>query len=443
MNDMELITRQEPGLVEFYNFEDLKTILEAELVRYQNIAYSEDDLKEAMADQKKLKDLRKAIDDKRKEIKKIYMQPYEVVEAQTKELIALIDAPLKAIGTYLDSAKEAEKEQKRQEIRAFYDREATPLGELADALFASPSFWNPKWDLKSTKAKMWQDEIRAKIAQAAADLSSLQSAGGEHTPALIAKYLECQDMEQVHQFRESLTAAKEISTTVEAADEQDNVVGWQTMKIHGTRRQMQMLRDQLELMGMEFEILEDGMPGALEELLVPNFDSFVAFDIETSGTFGAAKGDAPAEITEIGAVKVENGKVVSRFSSLCNPGRKITPIATKVTHITDAMVASEPPVDVVIRLFAEFVGDSILVGHNIKSSDLHYITTAANRAGVAFENQFFDTYLYAKTLKEQQNWENVKLEYLSKVFGIEQNEAHRAWCDAEANVGVYFKLKEL
>ena len=443
MKDMELITRQEPGLVEFYNFEDLKTILEAELVRYQNIAYSEDDLKEAMADQKKLKDLRKAIDDKRKEIKKIYMQPYEVVEAQTKELIALIDAPLKAIGTYLDSAQEAEKEKKRQEIRAFYDREATPLGELADALFASPSFWNPKWELKSAKAKMWQDEIREKIAQAAADLSSLQSAGGEHTPALIAKYLECQDMEQVHQFRESLTAAKEISTTVEAADEQDNVVGWQIMKIHGTRRQMQMLRDQLEIMGMEFEILEDGMPGNLEELTVPDFDSFVAFDIETSGTFGAAKGDAPSEITEIGAVKVENGKIISRFTSLCNPGRKITPIATKVTHITDAMVASEPPVDVVIRLFAEFVGDSILVGHNIKSSDLHYITTAANRAGVAFENKFFDTYLYAKTLKEQQGWENVKLEYLSKVFGITQNEAHRAWCDAEANVDVYFKLKEL
>ena len=443
MKDMELITRQEPGLVEFYNFEDLKTILEAELVRYQNIAYSEDDLKEAKADQKKLKDLRKAIDDKRKEIKKIYMQPYEVVEAQTKELIALIDAPLKAIGTYLDSAKEAEKEQKRQEIRAFYDREATPLGELADALFASPSFWNPKWELKSAKAKMWQDEIREKIAQAAADLSSLQSAGGEHTPALIAKYLECQDMEQVHQFRESLTAAKEISTTVEAADEQDNVVGWQIMKIHGTRRQMQMLRDQLEIMGMEFEILEDGMPGKLEELNVPDFDSFVAFDIETSGTFGAAKGDVPSEITEIGAVKVENGKIVSRFSSLCNPGRKITPIAMKVTGITDAMVLSEPPVDVVIRLFAEFVGDSILVGHNIKSSDLHYITTAANRAGVAFENKFFDTYLYAKTLKEQQGWENVKLEYLSKVFGITQNEAHRAWCDAEANVDVYFKLKEL
>ena len=109
----------------------------------------------------------------------------------------------------------------------------------------------------------------------------------------------------------------------------------------------------------------------------------------------------------------------------------------------DTGFEKDEPVDVVIRLFAEFVGDSVLVGHNIKSSDLHYITAAANRAGVAFENKFFDTYLYAKTFKEQQGWENVKLEYLSKVFGITQNEAHRAWCDAEANVGVYFKLKEL
>ena len=59
------------------------------------------------------------------------------------------------------------------------------------------------------------------------------------------------------------------------------------------------------------------------------------------------------------------------------------------------------------------------------------------------ENPFFDTYLYAKRFKDAQGWENVKLEYLSGVFGIEQNAAHRAWCDAEANVGVYFKLKEL
>ena len=62
-----------------------------------------------------LKDLKKAIDEKRKEIKKIYMRPYEIVDAQTKELIALINEPLTAIDDYLNAAKEAEKEQKRKE----------------------------------------------------------------------------------------------------------------------------------------------------------------------------------------------------------------------------------------------------------------------------------------------------------------------------------------
>ena len=46
-------------------------------------------------------------------------------------------------------------------------------------------------------------------------------------------------------------------------------------------------------------------------------------------------------------------------------------------------------------------------------------------------------------MKESFGWENVRLEYLSKQFGIEHQSAHRAWSDAEANVGIYYKLKEM
>lgn len=87
--------------------------------------------------------------------------------------------------------------------------------------------------------------------------------------------------------------------------------------------------------------------------------------------------------------------------------------------------------------------DNLSVGHNIRQSDLHYIDAAARRAGVRLENPFFDTYRFARTLKEAQGWENVKLEYLSEVFGIAQPDAHRAWCDAQANALLYGKLKEL
>ena len=106
-------------------------------------------------------------------------------------------------------------------------------------------------------------------------------------------------------------------------------------------------------------------------------------------------------------------------------------------------MANEPPVSEIIRRFADFADGLPLVGHNIKSSDLHYITRAANRAGVRLENPFFDTYRYAKQFQAARGWPNVRLETLSRLFGIEQNQAHRAWCDAEANVGVYFKLKEM
>lgn len=107
------------------------------------------------------------------------------------------------------------------------------------------------------------------------------------------------------------------------------------------------------------------------------------------------------------------------------------------------MVADKPNIDTVIWQFADFVGDSVLVGHNTKASDLYYIDQAARRAGVHMENVFFDTYRYAKTLKDAQGWENVTLEHLSRKFGIQRPDAHRARCDDEANVGVYFKLKEL
>ena len=51
------------------------------------------------------------------------------------------------------------------------------------------------------------------------------------------------------------------------------------------------------------------------------------------------------------------------------------------------------------------------------------------------------TYRYAKKFKAQWGWEKLSLEYLSGQFGISQPDAHRAWCDAEANVGVYWKLR--
>ena len=107
------------------------------------------------------------------------------------------------------------------------------------------------------------------------------------------------------------------------------------------------------------------------------------------------------------------------------------------------MVANQPSVDEVIRQFKAFVGDNVLVGHNIKGGDIPHITRAAKRAGVVFDNTYLDTRILANRHKEKQGWENIKLTTLSTYFNVKQSEAHRAWCDAEANAYVYLKLKEL
>lgn len=344
-----------------------------------------------------------------------------------------------------NSVSEKEKEQKRLQIRAFYDSISSPLGALAEPLFESAAFYDLKWENATTREKTYQDEIRAKIETASRDMQTIQASGGNNTSSLVKKYIETLSMDEVTKLNDELDATAKIAATkVENfVAEEDNTIGYKILKISGTASQMTQILSQIALVGAEVEEIEDGMPREETELSLPDFDSFVAFDIETSGTYGAANGDAPAEIIEIGAVKVLGGKAVEKFDMLCDPKREITPLVAKLTHITSDMVKGQPSVDETISRFVEFVGDLPLVGHNIASSDMHYILKSARRAGVAIENPYFDTYRYAQKFKSQCGWENVKLEYLSKQFGISQPDAHRAWCDAEANVGVYFKLKEI
>ena len=172
----------------------------------------------------------------------------------------------------------------------------------------------------------------------------------------------------------------------------------------------------------------------MHELDVPNFDSFVAFDTETTG-FG--RND---RITEIGAVRVVNGEIVERFQMLANPGKGIPGPVQQLTGITNAMVADAKPYQDVAKFFKEFAGDAVLVGHNI-GFDIRMLAQAALPTGADFTNDYFDTNRYAKRLKQAQGWETTKLGYLAENLGVELNNAHRALADAEATAGVYMKLR--
>ena len=87
--------------------------------------------------------------------------------------------------------------------------------------------------------------------------------------------------------------------------------------------------------------------------------AFVVFDLETAGG-----GPSPDGIIEIGAVRVEGGRLTRSWETFVRPGRRIQPFVSGLTGITDAMVGRAPRIDAVLREFLAFVGDGVLVAHN-------------------------------------------------------------------------------
>lgn len=440
MNELIIHASQTPGVVTFENYEEVKASLQTYMNdKFTGMDYESEGLEVASVDYEELKKMRDVVTKKQKELEKAYSAPYVAVEAMLKEIVSIIDGPYKKAKTFVDSA---EKSQKKNEIMRYAMQKASEYGDVGRKIIESPTFFNSSWANKYTSVKSIHDSIDSILNQAVMDVNSIQTTGGDNTAVLMARYFETLSMDDVKSFKSSLSET-DIEIDSMSVESENNVLGYKILKITATEDQMASIMDQLEIMGVEVEEIEDGMPKAMEEIMTPDFDSFVAFDIETTGSNGAANGDSEAQITEIGAVRVVNGVVTERFDMLANPGRKIVPRIARITHITDDMVADQPPVSEVIKKFHEFVGDSIVVGHNIKSSDLRYITKAADKTGIHFDVPFLDTYLLAKRFKDTQKWEKINLGYLAQQYGFEHKEAHRAWSDAEVNAQVYFELQKL
>lgn len=159
-------------------------------------------------------------------------------------------------------------------------------------------------------------------------------------------------------------------------------------------------------------------------------DSFVALDIETTGL--NPEKDA---IIEIGAVRFNNKRVEGEWSSLINPGKPIPPFITQLTGITDQMVLQAPPVREVLEDLDNFVGDAVIVGHNI-GFDLSFF----KRFRLFRSNDVIDTYELASVLLPTADRYN--LGALAHCLGVLLPATHRALDDAQATRGVYLRLFE-
>ncbi|MBK8463420.1 MAG: DEDD exonuclease domain-containing protein [Nigerium sp.] len=164
--------------------------------------------------------------------------------------------------------------------------------------------------------------------------------------------------------------------------------------------------------------------------------AFVVVDLETTGA------GPDAQITEVGAVRVEAGEVTGEFATLVNPGAHIPPLISVLTGITDPMVADAPRLDQVIPPFLEFARDAVLVAHNA-GFDVGFLKRACAAQDLPWPGfPVVDTVALARGVLLRDEVPNVKLATLARFFKAPQPPNHRALTDARATVHVLHGLLE-
>ncbi|WP_322169939.1 PolC-type DNA polymerase III [Acutalibacter caecimuris] len=185
--------------------------------------------------------------------------------------------------------------------------------------------------------------------------------------------------------------------------------------------------------GTEAYFVNDLVPATVGECARNLDGEFICFDLETTGLSPKKE-----RITEIGAVRVRDGRILDRFDTFVNPGIPIPPKITELTGITDQMVADAPSEEVALLMFREFCGeDPVLVAHNA-GFDMSFLKAAAARYDQALSWAYIDTVPMCRSLLK--DVKDCKLDTVAKYLHLGNFNHHRADDDAAMLANIFLDL---
>ena len=184
--------------------------------------------------------------------------------------------------------------------------------------------------------------------------------------------------------------------------------------------------------GVEGYLVDDLKPIVFESEKQSLDSKFVVFDIETTG-FSAVND----RIIEIGAVKVENGEIVDRYSTFVNPERPIPFEIEKLTGINDGMVVDAAVIEDILPEFLAFSEDCIMVAHNAEF-DMSFIKENCRRMNLLRKFTVVDTLAMARSMLP--DLKNYKLDTVVEAVGGTLENHHRAVEDAESTADIFVKF---
>ena len=164
-------------------------------------------------------------------------------------------------------------------------------------------------------------------------------------------------------------------------------------------------------------------------------DNYTVIDIETTGLDSSLD-----DILEISAVKVRNNTITDSFSSLVHYAEELPEFITELTGITNDMVKDAPSLDIVLNNFYNFIGNDILIGHNV-NFDINFLyDNLKKNANKCLSNDFVDTLRLArKVIKEL---DHHRLSDLLSYYKIDNSNQHRALDDCNYTLEIYNNLKK-
>lgn len=264
-NIMELVVvENELGKLAI-NYDQLKKQLDRSLKIYDSFEVTEDNIPISKTERANLNKLVKAIDDKRKELKKEFLKPYELVEKQCNELKGMIDGVVSKIDTGIKSFENKVKEEKYNEIKKYYDSfdwDIVPFGELFEDRYLN----------SGVKTSEWQKSISDKIMAVNQELSLINNFDVEDKELLKAYYLDTlnlalakekydRNMAARARFVESKVETPQVVEPVKVEEpiipKVDEPLYELKFKVTVTETQLNKLNTFLDYNNIAFEQLED------------------------------------------------------------------------------------------------------------------------------------------------------------------------------------------
>lgn len=212
MNEIEVKVTQTAGVIES-NFEEIKEALGLQMTAYLELELNEGNIKERKADLATLRKIRKAVDDRRKEVKKTFNKPYEEFESKVKEVLAVIDEPINMIDTGLKGFEEKRVAEKIEHAKAIH---AEQVGEFAEYLPFSASYKNT-WKNATCSDNEIISDIQEQVVKIKNDLNVIKGLHSEIEEQLLEAYKTTGNLATVVQKN---TDYIEIKRQIEIAEQQ-------------------------------------------------------------------------------------------------------------------------------------------------------------------------------------------------------------------------------